>query len=178
MSLINDALKQARQTPPRNLPKSLPSLQPAAGESPAGFAWLVLALAGVLIIAAICFIGWVAACHLGHGVAATPDSAAVKTAQLTKTVAPPVVAPPVVASPAVTPPVVAQASEPPAPANPPDLPKLQGIFYSPTAPSAILDGKTVRPGDPFKQYRVKAISQNAVILIGPGQKEIRIGIGD
>jgi hypothetical protein len=34
MSLINDALKQARQAPPRNTPSALPPLQPAHNESP------------------------------------------------------------------------------------------------------------------------------------------------
>jgi hypothetical protein len=66
---------------------------------------------------------------------------------------------------------------PPPPLNPPDAPVLQGIFYSPTAPSAIVDGKTIRPGDQFKQYRVKSISKYTVTLVGPDKKEIQIGMG-
>ena len=54
---------------------------------------------------------------------------------------------------------------------------LQGIFYSPTAPSAIIDGKTVRPGDRAGQYyRVKEITQFTVTLIGPDNKPFKIGL--
>ena len=74
---------------------------------------------------------------------------------------------------------VVRAPEPVAPEPPPvvPLPRLQGIFYSPTAPSAIMDGKTIRPGDTFKQYKVKAITKFNVILVGPDKKEIKVGLG-
>jgi hypothetical protein len=77
----------------------------------------------------------------------------------------------------VTVPVIeAPAPAPPPPVNPPDAPKLQGIFYSPTAPSAIIDGKNVSPGDMYHQYRVKSISKYTVTLIGPDKKEITLGM--
>jgi hypothetical protein len=159
MSLINDALKQARKAPPRNTPSALPPLPPAADDSSPLLAWLLPAIVILLIVAAIFFIGWAMAHHSVNTIVATP------TGEPTQQVV------------AVTPPVVPPHPVDPAPpVNPPDAPKLQGIFYSPTAPSAIIDGKTVRPGDQFRQYHVKAISKYTVTLVGPDKKEIQIGM--
>ena len=154
MSLINDALKQARQAPPRNTPGTLPPLQPAHEEHSHTAVWLVPAIIIFLVFAAIFFIGW-ASMHrtVNNIVTAPPDPA---TTQEVAVVAPVFVAP--------APPVV-------------ELPRLQGIFYSPTAPSAIMDNKTIRPGDTFKQYKVKAITKFNVILVGPDKKEIKVGLG-
>ena len=155
MSLINDALKQARQAPPRSTPSTLPPLQPAHQEDSNTAVWLVPAVIIFLVFAAIFFIGW-ASMHrtVNSIVTAPPDPA---TTQEVAVVAPVFVAP-------EPPPVV-------------ELPRLQGIFYSPTAPSAIMDGKTIRPGDTFKQYKVKEISKFNVILVGPDKKEIKVGLG-
>jgi hypothetical protein len=161
MSLINDALKQARKAPPRNTPSALQPLRPVADESSPVAAWLVPAVVILLIVAAIFFIGWAVAHHTVRSIVAAPDSTA--TQQVAE-----------IKLPVVTPHPV----EPPPVVNPPDAPKLQGIFYSPTAPSAIVDGKTVRPGDQFRQYRVKAISKFTVTLVGPDKKEIQIGMGN
>ena len=159
MSLINDALKQARQTPPRDPPHSRPPLHPAEEES-RPVTWLVPVIVLILIVAAIFFIGWLSAHHAVQSIMVTPDTVVV-TQEVPATVQRP-----------VTPP----APEPPVVVNPPDAPVLQGIFYSPTKPSAIVDGKTIRPGDPCRQYKVKAITQYAVILVGPDKKEIRLGM--
>ncbi|HEY5042173.1 MAG TPA: hypothetical protein VIK53_09235 [Verrucomicrobiae bacterium] len=163
MSLINDALKQARQAPPRNTPNSLPPLRPHADDSPSVFAWLIPAVVIILIVAGIFFIGWAAAHHTVRSIVAAPDSDN-RAVQPVENVAPPV--------------VTQEPEPPPPPVYSPDLPKLQGIFYSPTAPSAILDGKTVQPGDQFQQYKVKEISKSTVTLVGPDQKEIKIGMGN
>jgi len=159
MSLINDALKQARQAPPRTPPGSLPPLQPAAhSESSPLAVWLVPAIIIILVFAAIFFIGWAAAHRTVHSIVSAPSDP--ETAQPVETVSAPVAVP-----------------APPAPvATSPDLPKLQGIFYSPTAPSAIMDGKTIRPGDSFKGYKVKEISKSTVTLIGPDKKEYKVGM--
>jgi hypothetical protein len=159
MSLINDALKQARKAPPRNTPSALPPLQPIADEASPVAAWLVPAVVILLIVAAIFFIGWAVAHHTVRDIVAAPDTnASIQAAAISL--------------PVVTP----RPVEAPPPLNPPDAPRLQGIFYSATAPSAIVDGKTVRPGDQFGQYRVKAISKFTVTLIGPDHKEIQIGM--
>ncbi len=159
MSLINDALKQARKAPPRNTPSALPPLQPIADESSPVLAWLLPALVILLIVAAIFFIGWAWAHHTVRVIVAAPDTN--DTAQAAAMTLPVITPRPV---------------EAPPPINPPDAPKLQGIFYSPTSPSAIIDGKIVHPGDSFHQYKVKAISKYTVTLIGPDKKEIQIGM--
>jgi hypothetical protein len=160
MSLINDALKQARKAPPRNLPSALPPLQPVADEPSPVLTWLVPTAVIILIVAAIFFIGWAVAHHTVRTIVAAPDTTAT---QLVAEVSLPVITPrPVEPTPVVT----------------PDLPKLQGIFYSATAPSAIVDGKTVRPGDKFGPYRVKAISKFNVTLVGSDKKEIQIGMSN
>jgi hypothetical protein len=161
MSLINDALKQARQAPPRNTPSSLPPLQPAHDESSPTAVWLVPAIIIFLVFAAIFFIGWAAAHRTVHSiVTAPPDTNMVQPDDTVVT------------------PVVAPAPEPPAPVSPPDLPKLQGIFYSATDPTAIMDGKIVRPGDQISQYKVKVIDKSTVTLIGSDKKEIKVGMDD
>jgi hypothetical protein len=159
MSLINDALKQARQAPPRTTP-NLPPLQPVAAPDASVAVWLIPALVIVLIVAAIFLIGWASAHHAVRSVETAPETNAAAVLDLPDLSA-------------VPPPKPA----PPPPLNPPDAPVLQGIFYSPTAPSAIVDGKTIRPGDQFKQYRVKSISKYTVTLVGPDKKEIQIGMG-
>ncbi len=155
MSLINDALKQARQAPPRSTPSTLPPLQSAPEEHSHTAVWLVPAIIIFLVFAAIFFIGWVSMHRTVNSIVTAPPDPA--TTQEVAVVAPVVVAP-------EPPPVV-------------ELPRLQGIFYSPTAPSAIMDGKTIRPGDTFKQYKVKDITKFNVILVGPDKKEIKVGLG-
>lgn len=161
MSLINDALKQARKAPPRNTPSALPPLHPVTGETSPVVEWLLAATVILLIVAAIFFIGWAVAHHAVRTIVSAPDpSATTPVAQISQPVAAP------------------QPVEPPPPLNPPDAPKLQGIFYSPTRPSAIVNGKTVRPGDQFYEFHVKSISKYTVTLIGPDKKEIQIGLGN
>jgi hypothetical protein len=160
MSLINDALKQARKAPPRSTPSALPPLQPVAREPSSLPEWILPSIVVVLVVAAIFFIGWAVANHSMRTIVAAPPSE-VETQQVAN----------------VTIPVIKPHVEepPPAPA-PPDAPKLQGIFYSPTTPSAIIDGKIVRPGQQFGQYKVKAISKYTVTLIGPDKKDFQIGM--
>jgi len=162
MSLINDALKQARKAPPRNVPSSLSPLQPTAASEPsAALIWLLPAVVIVLIVAAIFFIGWAVAHHTVRTTEVAGDATATQQA-------------PTVSLPVAKPPL-----PPPPPVNPPNAPRLQGIFYSPTAPSAIIDGKTVKPGDHVgDNYRVKAISKYTVTLVGADKKEIQIGMGN
>jgi hypothetical protein len=161
MSLINDALKQARKTPPRNTPNALPPLPPDADEASSLPGWLLPVVVIALIVAAIFLTGWAVSHHTVHAIVVAPPASGD-----TQDVA--------VVSPPVEPPKPAD----PVPAVPPDAPKLQGIDYSRTAPSAILDGKTVRPGDQIGQYHVKEISKYSVTLVGPDKKEIKLGMGN
>jgi hypothetical protein len=162
MSLINDALKQARKTPPRNLPTTVPPPRPAADDPSFFPSWLLPSLVVFLIVAAIFFIGWAVAHRNVRALVAEPESAGSSTQEVA----------------AFSLPVSKPRPVEPPPINPADAPKLQGIFYSPTAPSAIVDGKTVRPGDKFGAYRVKAISKYTVTLIGPDKREFQLGMGN
>jgi hypothetical protein len=161
MSLINDALKQARKAPPRNLPSAVPPLQPVADDDgPSPLAWLAPAVVILLIVGAIFFIAWAVAHHSVKSGANAPETVAGIKQESATTL--PVVQPP----PADPLPVV----------NPPEAPKLQAIFYVPSKPSAIIDGKSVNPGDTVGIYRVKIINKSTVILVGPDKKEIQIGV--
>ena len=158
MSLINDALKKAKQAPPRNLPNSLPPLQPVADDHSPVLVWLVPAVIIILICAAIFFIGWSVAHHAAHSIVTTPETTNSDVAVFSLPTNAPLPAP------------VVQD-------NPPDGPVLQGIFYS-SAPSAIVDGKTIRPGDKFKQYKVKEITKYTVTLIDKDGKALKLGMSN
>ncbi|MEI8291716.1 MAG: hypothetical protein WCH99_19790 [Verrucomicrobiota bacterium] len=164
MSLINEALKQARQAPPRATPNMLPLPPVARQETGPVTVWVLPIAVIVLIIALIFFGGWMVAHRpVREIVVAAPEPGPAPD---------PVeaAAPPESAKPVVPELPVATASG--------NVPVLQGIFYSPTAPSAIIDGKTVRLGDQIGQYyRVKEITQFAVTLIGPENKPLKIGLG-
>ncbi len=179
MSLINDALKKAQQSPPRNQPGApLPPLQATPEESSHTAVWLVPAIIIFLVFGAIFFIGWAAA-HKSVSVV-TEQVGVTEQAPVEGVLLPGDMPPPMPPLPPPPPEPVVQKPAPVVPTNtPPPLPKLQGIFYSDAAPSAILDGKTVRPGQLFKKiYTVKEITRFTVVLIGPDNKEITIGMGE
>jgi hypothetical protein len=157
MSLINDALKRAKQAPPRNTPNVVAPLQPVAEESSNVLLWLLPAVIIILIFAAIFFIGWSVAHNAVRSIVTAPGITNQE-----------VVVPPV--------PVIKPIPVATAPITPPDLPALQGIFYSPTKPSAIVDGMTVRPGDHYKQYRVKEITKSTVILVDAEGQILKLGM--
>jgi len=156
MSLINDALKRAKQTqqnqPPPNLPP-LPPIEPppVPPASPGSIRWLWPPLIIVFAVA-VCF--WIGLSIARHSVTKTAIEP------------PPVPIPPVTAVSAW----VTNAPVEPAPpqrvavVKPPAEPKLQGIAYSSTRPWAIVDGATVYVGDHVGEFRVKAILPDAVIL--------------
>jgi hypothetical protein len=168
MSEINDALKRARQTPPDGAagPVKPPVLPPrrwgAQEKPPVLIGWIIPIFIIILIFAGIFFIGWASAHHTIQSAIVPHDD--IPTTQEVPDVVP--VMQPLAPTPA------------PAPVAAPELPKLQGIFYSPTAPTAILDGKTISPGDKFGGYRVKAISKYAVTLTDTNSQEIKISLGN
>ena len=186
MSLINDALKQARKAPPMPTPASATPAYLAPVLPPAKKNWLPVVLGLGLLIPAILFV--VLRPHSKPSVAASPNSA---TVPVPSEPSAPLPAP--VASVSSAPlPAAAVSSETPAvsqiqaaPAPPPEElpvasvppPVLQGVFYSPNDPSAIVDGKSVRPGDTFKTYRVQEISQSTVTLLDARGHRIKIGLG-
>jgi hypothetical protein len=139
MSLINDALKRAKESQPKNPPAGAPPLPPIQPPSRGGAHW-------ILIVAAVLFL---AAIYLCIGA----------FAEFKATPAPIAVAPAIVETQkitAVSPPVATPeiSSE--------KLPRLQGILFEAVRPVAIVDRQTVRVGDRVGDYVVKAISENSV----------------
>jgi len=172
MSQINDALKRARNDAPGGLPSAIPPLQPVTRSTSSVAAGLIPSVVIILVITAVFFIGWAMAHQPAKSIVRTPVSAPTPVAAVqpvqpvtTVTTVTTVTAP--ASTPAAVPPPVI-----------PKLPKLQGIFYSATAPSAIVDGKTVRPGDPFKQYRVKEITRLTVSLMDAEGKTTTLVMGN
>ena len=163
MSQINDALKRARNDAPGGLPSAISPLQPVTRSTSSVAGGLIPSVVIILVITAVFFIGWAMAHQPAKSIVRTPVSAPAPVAavQPVTTVTAPASTPA-----AVPPPVI------------PKLPKLQGIFYSATAPSAIVDGKTVRPGDPFKQYRVKEITRLTVSLMDAEGKTTTLVMGN
>jgi hypothetical protein len=164
MSRINDDLQRLKKNAPPPAPEnSPPPFRPIMGkESSPIFEWLIPAIIIFLIITSFFFIGWACAHHTIHSIASQTSISDSDTQSETGLILP-IVAPMPTSPPAV---IV------------PELPKLQGIFYSATAPTAILDGKNVRPGDQFNHYRVKQITKYTVTLTDPAGKEFKLGMGN
>ncbi len=161
MSLINDALKQARQEPPRIPQRPLPPLPPPDDDSDSRKVWIIPAIVIVLVFAIVFVVGLATAHRTVRKVVETVIAETVAT-QAVADVTATVIAPP--------PEVVVVAPE--------NGPKLQGIFYSAKDPVAIVDGKTVHIGDHFLNYRVKEITRYTVTLIGPDNKPLKIGMSN
>ena len=171
MSLINDALKRARDTRQKNSPAGAPPLPPVESPARGGTGW-ILAVAAVLSFAAAClFLG---PALFRHNAA---PAAIVK--------APEIPAPPPVDAVPVMPATVTNALPPPAPnTNPPPatvvaepLPKVQGIIFNAARPLAIVNGQTVNIGDRVGDFQVKQILQTSVLFQRPdgSQKKLEIG---
>ncbi len=191
MSLINDALKRAKEAQPKGLaPAAGPSLHPVAAERRSGPDILLVMLAVVIfLLAGLLLWEW----FFGAGSelkvrANTFPAAAVKPAAEVE-VSPPMPAPAqpvatapeskddvtnapsnptVVESPTNTPVV---AAEPPKPE--PIKYKLQGIFYYAKNPSAVINGKTVFVRSLVGDVQVVAIGRDsATIMMANGQTKV------
>ena len=153
MSLINDALKQVKQSRQQNPPANSPPLPPVESVTQGNGNWLAPVMIILLVAAAGIFIGLSLSKH-APAIAGVPLAAAA-TNQPVKAVA-------------TTPSLV--ANPPPgshgvvmAPPLPPE-PKLQGILFDATHPCAIVNGKTVFVGDRVGEFRVAAISEDTLTL--------------
>ena len=214
MSLINDALKRAKQAQTEN-PTPLPDMPFQAAEPSASrdsglpLVPLAVILVALLLGGALIFIALQkrnAAPRVVHAAqpdetsAVTPSPAAatppatthaastmtapVPDAQSTASATadaqtlPPAAAPVVDPSSGSTPESAVAASnpEPPKPA----MPRLQGIFYHPSRPSAVVNGKTVYVGSRVGETRdflVLAISRESVTVGHGGQTNVLL-LGD
>ena len=200
MSLINDALKRAKQAQQKNdPPPSAPStpLRPAEparpGDSPTGLLWPIAVALLLLMIGA--GVVWFVVNRSGatKSVARVPTSKPATQAASATTPMPiptssqanpvPVVRshPPAAPSPASAPaPTVTSPGQIPLATNvpaiateaPPALPKLQGILYRPDRPSALLNGRTVLIGGRSGEFLVVAITQQSVTVVRAGQTNV------
>ena len=183
MSLINDALKRARDTQRKNPPTGAPPLPPIEPPARGGTGW-ILAAAAVLFLAAACL--FMGSALFGHKV---PPGATVKAPEISaspqaETTAPAPEPPQVVAVP--VPPSTANALPPPATnMNPPQAetameqpPKVQGIIFNATRPLAIVNGRTVNVGDRVGDLQVKQILKNSIVFQLPDGSQKTLGIGE
>ncbi len=213
MSLINDALKRAKQAQQQR-PQSAapgPQLRPVearqsvTGRKMSPVVWILwlflfLGIAGFMIwrsfnrknsgqtTTATVAKPSPAPLTLASKPASTVTAVAVPTAKVQIQPAPRPAIETVIPAPAPTvapistvstQPVIASASPthapiitPPAP--PPQLawPKLQGIFYRPDRPAALINGKTVLVGDQIGEFRVMRIEQGSATLVCAGQTNV------
>jgi hypothetical protein len=165
MSLINDALKRARDAQRNDPPPGAPPLQPVES-SPRGGAGWILAAAAILFLGAGGFI--LGPAFFGHK---APQAVTAKPPELPAPL-PVVAAPvpvPVAAQPAATTnsSPVAGTSPPPAAVAAERLPKVQGILFNSAQPLAIVDGHTVIVGDRVGDFQVKLISKTNVVFQRP-----------
>lgn len=171
MSLINDALKRAKQAQEKNPPPSasVPSLlyRPVESRPDAGTGWFLPVMAVVLVVAAMFFIGMAFFRHpeKKDSKVQIPNTPAANLAEA-PAITSPVANPPPVSNIVATPTVTTQ-SPPSLPPVPPP-PRLQGILFDPARPSAIVSGKSVFVGDYVGDMRVYQITKSGIMLVGDG----------
>lgn len=176
MSLINDALKRAQDAQQRS-PAPGPQFRPAE-PAPApkhGIGLMVPVIIAVLVFATLVFI-WqsrqkTAARELlpaTKPLTPPPEHATPAPVQVAATSVPAAPIKPAPASPTPTP-----APAPAAPVAPPvpEL-KLQAIIFSPTHPTAMISGKTVRIGDKIRTFRVSAITETSTTLVSATETNV------
>jgi hypothetical protein len=169
MSLVNDALKRAKDAQQKAPPSApAPILPPAAAASAEKRA---LGMAAPVIIAALAIIGLLFVWKNHHQtaeipVAAKPASPVSTIAETKPPVQPVAVLTPAPAAPA-KPPAPAPAASTPAPPL-----KLQAIFFAPGRSTAMISGKTVRVGNTFRGYRVAAITEASTTLVSATETNV------
>ena len=193
MSLINDALKRTKDAQQQNPPPAggppLKPADPAVAKSASNSKSLLYVMVGCVIVGNAFLFLYLkdeekkpAAIQPAAPAVAAPTAAPVSPAPATTAPQPAKAAPaPVVAAnpasaPAPTaetnitsaPPVAAAQPEPPKPAPL----KLQSIIYNPSRPSAMISGKFAFIGDKVQGFRVTAIDQETVTLVGSGQTNV------
>ena len=159
MSLINDALKQAKQSQSQNPPSGAPPLPPVESKSSGGSGWILI-LAAILFVAAACF--FVGPMIFKHQSALVPMTNSPE---------------PVAVQVEPTNPPEKSATNTPAEIVE-QFPKVQGILFDAALhPVAVVDRKTVHVGDMAGIYKVQKISRNSVTFqrVDGSIKEIQIG---
>ncbi len=173
MSMLNDALKQAKQTQQENPPPTPPlqfrAVEPGqSNHSRAPMLFVGLALALILVLVLGGMFVWLASQKAAGELRVAARSANEPATAVTRDAKPAIVAALPPALPPATLPVepgtntlpTTVTGEPPQPL----APKLQGISFHPSRPLAVVNGKTVVIGDRVGGFRVLAITRSSVIL--------------
>jgi cytoskeletal protein RodZ len=190
MSLINDALKRARETQPKSdAPSSSPAMRPVDAARPERRPDFLLPLLVVviLLLALVLFSLW---WRGGLGVVTVRAKSLPETVQPVQVIAQPAPVTPslsasvngtdmtnatdakleATATNAALTNVVAVV-EPPKP--PPITYKLQSVFYRPGSPAAVINGKLVYRGDRIGDAHVVAIGpESATIVTASGETNL------
>jgi hypothetical protein len=182
MSLINDALKRARESQRNNPPSGAPPLPPVESSARGGAGW-ILAAAAVLFLAAVgIFLG---PALFGHKApppvtAETPAIPAPLPAAAALAPAPPPVAAVTMPAPETNalPPPAINTNPPPSAVAVEQLPRVQGIIFNAARPLAIVNGRTVSAGDRVGDFQVEQILKNSVIFQEPDGSQKTLGIGE
>jgi hypothetical protein len=155
MSLINDALRRAKESQRKNNPSGAAPLSPIpARDEEQDFSWILPVIIVLLIVVAVFFIAKSTARHAEKKIIAAPDNSTTQQVESVRAPAPP----PVVIGPAA---IVAPPPEP--------TTRIQGIAYDSVHPWAIVSGKTVYVGDSVEGMVVTEIARNSITLTGKGQ---------
>jgi hypothetical protein len=164
MSLVNDALKRAKQAQQEN-PTPTPELafrpvEPANERQPGSPLLFFGAFVGLVFVISACgLLIWAVTHQRGADLQAEARAVTEPVAEVVPVVEP-------VAAPVVTnsePEVV----EPPKPEF-----KLQGIFFNPARPSAVVNDRTVYVGDRISGLQVRAITPDAVVLTSASETNL------
>jgi hypothetical protein len=187
MSLINDALKRAKQAQQDSpdAPQSTVQFRPVEpGQQPVKknntAVWLAIVIVAGLII------GFVFRQVTRQNNATTPKEVKAREVvpanpapqQSPKSAPVPAAAATASAPKSVTPGPSAQQPAPAVPIiqtqEPMPTPKLQAVVFDPKRPSAIISGKSVFVGDKYGDLRIVAITQESVKLVGGGQTNVLV----
>ena len=181
MSLINDALKRARESQRNDPPSGAPPLPPVESPARGGAGWILVAAAILFLAAAGLFIG---PALFGHKVAPVAAPRATEVPAPPRVDAAPVPAdtaniPPEPVASTNPPPAATDTNPPPPPAAPVEqLPKVQGVIFNPAHPLAIVNGKAVSVGDRVGDFQVKQIMKNSVVFQRPDGSRKTLEIGE
>ncbi|MEY4386732.1 MAG: hypothetical protein RLY20_2015 [Verrucomicrobiota bacterium] len=184
MSLINDALKRTKEaqqlTPAAANGPELKTIDSATAKTASSSKTLLyIMVACVFLGNALIFLHYFLNDQGNKKPAPATASTNIVSPQVTAAVTPPspaaVSATPPAAQPATNSSSLADtniatvtAPEPPKPAPL----RLQSIIFNPRRPSAMVSGKFVFVGDKVQGFRVTAINQESVTLIGNGQTNV------
>ena len=163
MSLINDALKKASQTPTPTTPAPTKEPLHVATHTPAP-RWPLFVVPPLV---AIVFATGTFMVMRGWQSSRTVSAKETKVESASEsTVAAPVVA----ATPKPEPPITNAV----APAPVPEFPtlKLQGVIWNPRRPSAVVNGKSVFVGEKVERAVVTAIEQDSVKVTWNGEERV------